>query len=107
MRSYLGGGLLRLWACKTDKRMISTFEENIFVFHSGFSDKKKFQFLGKENSTMHATFLSNRELVRRKNLLQMFKLWKKRKQRLWSIVVTERAKKEMIKEDAANEKSKL
>ena len=56
---------------------------------------------------MHATFLSNRELVRRKNLLQMFKLWKKRKQRLWSIVVTERAKKEMIKEDAANEKSKL
>ena len=47
-----------------------------------------------------------RELVRRKNLLQMFKVWKKRKQRLWSIVVTERAKKEMIKEEAGNEKKR-
>ena len=34
------------------------------------------------------------------------KVWKKRKQRLWSIVVTERAKKEMIKEEAGNEKKR-
>ena len=39
-------------------------------------------------------------MVRRKNLLHQFKKWKKRKQRLWSIVVTERAKKEMAEQEA-------
>ena len=52
------------------------------------------------------SFLHFRELVRRKNLLRKFKLWKKRKQRLWSIVVTERAKKEMIKEEDAKEQKR-
>ena len=57
-------------------------------------------------SYRHFPFPHCRELVRRKNLLRKFKLWKKRKQRLWSIVVTERAKKEMIKEEDAKEQKR-
>ena len=40
------------------------------------------------------------EITRRKNLFREFRKFKRRKQRLWNIVVTERAKKEMADQEA-------
>jgi hypothetical protein len=52
----------------------------------------------------HATYqkfiFSN--IVRRRNLLRQFRIWKIRKRKLWAIVVTERAKKEMADQEKSN-----
>ena len=53
-----------------------------------------------KKNVVHFVHLLFREMMRRKNLLREFKKFKKRKQRLWNIVVTERAKKEMADQEA-------
>ncbi|XP_040581194.1 uncharacterized protein [Lepeophtheirus salmonis] len=44
-------------------------------------------------------YLSDGELAHRKSLYHQFRKWKKRRRKLWNIVVTERAKKEMADQE--------